>query len=47
MSYFIFVSLNAWLKNEMGFSNPSIFFYNKTVSTVSKEENEKIRKSLE
>jgi hypothetical protein len=47
MSYLIFESVNAWIKNEMGYSNPSIFFCNKTIATVSKEANKKIRNSLE
>ena len=40
-------SLNALLKKAMGFSRPSPFFFNKTVATVSKEEKEKTRNSLE
>jgi hypothetical protein len=47
MSYFISASLNALIKKEMGYSNPSVFFVNKTTATVSKEAKEKIRKSLE
>jgi hypothetical protein len=47
ISYLISASLNALLKKEIGCSHPSSFFCNKTVATVSKEEKEKIRKSLE
>jgi hypothetical protein len=47
ISYLISASLNALLKKEMGCSRPSSFFCNKTGATVSKEEKEKIRKSLE
>jgi hypothetical protein len=35
------------MKNEIGCSSPSIFFYNKTTATVSKEAKENIRKSLD
>jgi hypothetical protein len=45
--YFTSVSLNALIKNEMVFSNPSTFFYNKTVAIVSNETKEKTKIYLE
>jgi hypothetical protein len=47
MSYLTSASLNTLLKKEIGYSFPVACFYNKTDSTLSKEANEKIRKSLE
>jgi hypothetical protein len=47
ISYFISASLSSLLKKEMGYSNPSTFFNNKTIATVSNEAKEKIRNSLE
>jgi hypothetical protein len=47
ISYLISASLNALLKKEIGFSNPSVFLYSKTTTNVSDEAKENIRTSLE
>jgi hypothetical protein len=47
ISYLIYAFLNALLKKEIGYSNPSEFFYSKTTSNVSNEAKEKIKNSLE
>jgi len=47
ISYLIFASLNALLKNKIGYSNPSVFFCSKTAANVLDEAKENIRNSLE
>jgi hypothetical protein len=47
ISYLISASLNALLKKEIGFSNPSAFFCRKTMVNVSNEAKENIINYLE